>query len=304
MSIECVSVPVSTVWTTKASPRSIDYLITREPYQLKSYLEKMTYDDRLQLCTNDLAQTQLLFNEPVYVVQEVNGWKEVIIPDQPTIKNENGYPGWVPSQHLVAGIPNEQTKDRVIIVQQKAWLFTKEKKAWLQVSYGTELTVLDESIDWIKVETPLGNALIKREDVRLSFNKKGGHSLLTEARRFLGLPYLWAGMSGFGFDCSGFVYRLHKVSGITIPRDASNQYRSGDTIVEQDMKEGDLLYFAYEEGKGRVHHVAMYAGDGNIIHAPKTGKVVEEVPLNSVYEKELCGVRRFLSSSLWEMKST
>ncbi|AIC95807.1 C40 family peptidase [Shouchella lehensis] len=305
MNIECVSVPVSTVWTTKASPRSIDSLMTREPYQLERYLEKMTYDDRLQLCTNDLAQTQLLFNESVYVVQEVDGWKEILIPSQPTSKNEDGYPGWVPSHHLVVADPNEQLTVRAIIVEQTAWLFTKEKKAWLQVSYGTELTVLDELNDWIKVETPLGHALVKRKNVQFSFKKNNGQSMVAEARRFLGLPYLWAGMSGFGFDCSGFVYRLHHICGITIPRDASNQFRSGDTIAEQEMKEGDLLYFAYEEGKGRVHHVAMYAGNGNIIHAPKTGKVVEEIPLtDTVYEKEWCGVRRFLNSSLWEMKTT
>ncbi|WP_099303581.1 C40 family peptidase [Bacillus sp. Marseille-P3800] len=299
-----VSVPISTVWTTNTSPRPIDQLITEEPYRFDVYLATMSYEDRLQLCTDNLAQTQLLFNDRVEVLNEENGWSEIIIPDQPTVKHVNGYPGWVPSRHLAASnhVNSEQS---VLITSQTAWLYTLQKQRWLHLSFGTTFEVTTAEDDWIRVRTPLGEGYMERMEVSFQQFEKNGTAFLTNARRFLGLPYLWAGMSGFGFDCSGFVYRMYKSSGIILPRDASNQFQTGIVINEKEMEQGDLLYFAYDEGAGSVHHVAMYAGNGKIIHAPKTGKNVEEIALSgTIYDKELCGVRRFSSSSLWEVNAS
>ncbi|WP_054704150.1 NlpC/P60 family protein [Bacillus sp. JCM 19041] len=107
-------------------------------------------------------------------------------------------------------------------------------------------------------------------------------------------------MSGFGYDCSGFVYTMHKASEIIIPRDASNQVQTGVEVKDEEMTVGDLLYFAHEKGEGDVHHVAMYAGNGEMIHAPKTGKAVEQIPIyGTVYEQEHCATRRFTSKALW-----
>jgi cell wall-associated NlpC family hydrolase len=57
---------------------------------------------------------------------------------------------------------------------------------------------------------------------------------------------------------------------------------------------GDLIFFAHDEGKGRVHHVGIYYGDGRMLHAPKTGMTIEIIPLaGTVYEREICSVRRY-----------
>ncbi len=62
------------------------------------------------------------------------------------------------------------------------------------------------------------------------------------------------------------------------------------------MKAGDLLFFAYEEGKGAIHHVGLYVGGGKMLHSPKTGKSIEILTLKeTIYEKELCAVRRCFS---------
>jgi len=112
--------------------------------------------------------------------------------------------------------------------------------------------------------------------------------------RFVDLPYLWGGVSSFGFDCSGFAYAMHRTEGISIPRDASAQARQG-TIVEQDRLEpGDLLFFAYEQGRGSVHHVGIYVGDNRMIHSPKSDKSIEVVDLEHYELKdEHCISRRY-----------
>ncbi|MGC8497651.1 MAG: NlpC/P60 family protein [Thermoplasmata archaeon] len=77
---------------------------------------------------------------------------------------------------------------------------------------------------------------------------------------FLGVPYLWGGTSDFGFDCSGFTQRLFRFSNIEIPRNSEWQKDSAQTVSEfAGAEEGDLIFF-----KG---HVAIYLGNGNIIHA-------------------------------------
>src|SRR5690606_4768414 len=74
--------------------------------------------------------------------------------------------------------------------------------------------------------------------------------LVTTAKLFLGLPYVWAGTSGFGFDCSGFTYTIYKAHGITIPRDSSVQAIQGIPVKKEDLQKGDLLFFANNNGKG------------------------------------------------------
>jgi len=77
---------------------------------------------------------------------------------------------------------------------------------------------------------------------------------------FIGIPYLWGGTSDFGFDCSGFTQRLFRFSNIEIPRNSDWQRDAAQTVSDfSQAKEGDLVFF-----KG---HVAMYLGNGNIIHA-------------------------------------
>lgn len=88
-----------------------------------------------------------------------------------------------------------------------------------------------------------------------------------------------------------------KANGFIIPRDAADQATAG-IEVDKDKAEswqvGDLLFFAYEEGKGRLHHVGIYYGNGLMIHSPTPGKAVEIIELaGTVHEKELCAVRRF-----------
>jgi gamma-D-glutamyl-L-lysine dipeptidyl-peptidase len=121
----------------------------------------------------------------------------------------------------------------------------------------------------------------------------GGRALVRTAKEFLGLPYLWGGISGFGFDCSGLTYAVHQRFGIRIPRDADQQALHGTPVRRADLRPGDLVFFAGPGGVGIVHHVAVYAGSGRIVDAPATGSSVRLVPLSAM-DADYAGARRYL----------
>ncbi|HZG70126.1 MAG TPA: C40 family peptidase, partial [Chondromyces sp.] len=171
----------------------------------------------------------------------------------------------------------------------------------LEVSFDTRLPVIQEEKDWIRILTPANESKwIKRSDVKLykkltDIPKPTGEQVVQTGKKFLGLPYLWSGTSSFGFDCSGFTYTVYKHHGIVLPRDASEQFKQGQSIQKRNMQPGDLLFFAYNKGKGKVHHVAMYAGGGKMIHSPNSSRSIEIISIYSQpYHSEFAGARRFI----------
>ena len=79
--------------------------------------------------------------------------------------------------------------------------------------------------------------------------KPTADDLINTGKMFLGLPYIWAGTSGFGFDCSGFTHTIYKSHGITIPRDSGPQSRAGVAVDKENLQKGDLIFFAHDRGK-------------------------------------------------------
>mgnify|MGYP002508916229 CR=1 FL=1 len=95
--------------------------------------------------------------------------------------------------------------------------------------------------------------------------------IVNYALKFVGNPYRYGGTSlTNGTDCSGFVQSVFRDCGISIPRDSRSQAAGGTTISVSDVKPGDLLF--YSKG-GRINHVALYIGNGKVVHAStkKTG---------------------------------
>ena len=106
------------------------------------------------------------------------------------------------------------------------------------------------------------------------FPPPSGGSLLDEARRYLGAPYLWGGMTSTGIDCSGLVHMAHRRLGRLVPRDSWQQEEAGARVDAPEP--GDVL--VYGDPGRRADHVALWVGGGWILHA--TGRdslgVVEE----------------------------
>jgi NLP/P60 family protein len=91
-------------------------------------------------------------------------------------------------------------------------------------------------------------------------------TLLNHGKKFIGTPYVWGGSSPKGFDCSGLVQYLYQKQGITIPRNSREQFSR--LPVASTPQPGDLVFF---RRNGVINHVALYLGNGKMLHAPQTG---------------------------------
>lgn len=294
-----VNVPVATIWTSLDSPRELDRKVVSNPIDIQGWIRSLNYETLLELCDDNLIQSQALYGEGILILEEQKEWAKVLVPSQPSSKDARGYPGWIPKCQLTKVEWNLKKGPVAIVTSKKASLFGSYEQVLLELSYLTILPVKKEEGEWIKVVTPSGIGLLKKQDITvyssLKQQKKGtGQDIITACEQFLGLPYLWGGMSSFGYDCSGFSYTMCKANGYIIPRDAHDQSKGGRSVPLTELQPGDLLFFAYEEGKGSIHHVGIFYGDGKMIHSPKTGRCIEILTLEgTIYEKELCTASRY-----------
>ena len=120
--------------------------------------------------------------------------------------------------------------------------------------------------------------------------------LLEEARKYLGVRYVWGGSNKWGFDCSGYTNYVFEQLGIVLNRSALNQMQDGVIIAEEDLQPGDLVFYSGTSGRGFGSHVAMYIGNGQIIHAStRKGVVIAELHDPYMYKYYQCSRRVILT---------
>jgi gamma-D-glutamyl-L-lysine dipeptidyl-peptidase len=289
---------VATVWREPGMARPVDAPSLGNPVDLPRWIAAMSHEDKLWLV--DHLVTQALYGERV-VVQEVRGdWARVVVTGQPSHLDPNGYPGWMPTVQLRAGEPAATPTTAVV---NKPIASVRDAgdptKLLLGLSFNTRLPVLEVGGTDVTVALPSGGRGVVAK-VFVDVAEPGprpatGDDLVRTARLFTGLPYLWAGTSVVGFDCSGFTAALYGVYGHVLPRDADDQAGAGTPVDRSNLQPGDLLFFSTGPDQRSIHHVSMYVGDGMMIQSPATGKSVETVPVDSQpYARQFWGARRYL----------
>ncbi|GAA5016096.1 hypothetical protein GCM10023258_01350 [Terrabacter aeriphilus] len=258
-----VRVPVTTVWTSPTSPRAVDAPAVAEQPDAVAWLAALDAHDAQdprgrddesgdgRLGLHGRVETQLVAGEPVVVTETdpTGAWSHVVAPWQASPKDGRGYPGWVPTAHLT---PVEDVDDAEDAVGSDAAVVTDP----LPADPTTDATT-DSTTD--------------------STGEAGGHPAVAEARRHIGLPYLWSGVTPLGFDCSGLVLHAWRRFGIVVARDAYAQAEVAEPVALDAVEPGDLYFFA-RPGR-RIHHVGIVVRPGRMVHASETGGVLVEEDL-------------------------
>ena len=122
------------------------------------------------------------------------------------------------------------------------------------------------------------------------------NALLKKARSYYGVPYRTGGTTSSGMDCSGFVQTAFKAIGVNLPRVSRDQARAGTSVSKDELKEGDLLFFATGT-PGRINHVGIVTNVSNkedikFIHASSSRGIMETSMAISYWERAYMNAKR------------
>lgn len=218
--------------------------------------------------------SQAILGQVVSVLDTRGAFTRIETPDR--------YQGWIAARSLrIYASPREpryaargalaEVVSLFANVYREPSVTTARPLAQATLGVRLELARRDVKPGWHALRLPGGElGHVQAGDVELStaetpVRRATGDQLVTTARRFLGLPYLWGGMTPLGVDCSGFVAQVYRVGGVVLPRDADLQFddRSAHAVEPDDLRAGDLVFF----GRDKITHVGLYAGEGRFVHA-------------------------------------
>lgn len=171
--------------------------------------------------------TQALFADPIDVIDQANGWAQVVLAD--------GYEGFVQFDALGDPLPKERA--HVVVVPQAADRYM-----------GT----------WLPAPG------LRTEPLAAARRKATGEAVAEAALMFLGARYEWGGVTVEGLDCSGLVQAVHRRFGTLLPRNANQQEEAGQEVSLRSARPGDLLcygdHIAIALEGGRIVHASKEAG--------------------------------------------
>ncbi len=296
-----VAVSVATMWVKPWYPRPVDAPALANPARPREWVASMTLAQKQWLVGK--LESQALYGTKVTVIGHHGAdWTKIAVPSQPTDRDSRGYPGWVPTRQLTSTAPSS-SGTTAIVRSTTAWLWTSWNSKGpagsklMEISYATALPVRSATSAYVVVRL-IGGRDVSIARWRVVLHAAGtswgatGAKIVAEARKFLGLQYLWAGTSGFAFDCSGFTHSVYRAYGVTLPRDANRQAVHGTPVGRSNLRAGDLVFFR-GSASGPIVHVGIYVGGGNMIDAPHTGAPVR---IESVWSfGNYAGARRYLA---------
>lgn len=192
--------------------------------------------------------TQLLFGEPVDIIEVQSPWAKV----RSILDN---YEGWIDIKHIKKFTPKELRR----------WMdgldYVRKRERLLQTPWGHQWISRGSLTPANEEQFQIGNDSFRwLEPDDAPFN-----SIWSCGESYLNAPYLWGGKTPFGIDCSGFTQTVYRFFGINLPRDASQQVEGGVEVELEDIQDGDLAFF--ENQTGKVTHVGIVDSEGHILHA-------------------------------------
>ena len=175
----------------------------------------------------------------------------------------------------------------ILNIREKA---STSSEVLFQISKGEELDVIAITDEWVEVGVDVGQetAFVAKEYVKITYELYKaieideilyGYSseriaIVNKAKEYLGNKYVYGGTSlTKGIDCSGFMMRIYEMFGYSITRTSRSQATQGKQISKDELKPGDLVFYGRGSSVSSIYHVAMYIGNGKIIHAsnPRSG---------------------------------
>ena len=222
------------------------------------------------------------------ILEDANGWYKI---------SSGGITGYVKSDYILTGDEAKQAAmnhaELMAIVHADRLNARTEPstdaKIWTQISENERYHVAEQLDGWVKIEfdesgegdgdDEISAAYVSSEfvEVRYALSEAIKFSpteesaslrsrIVNYAMKFLGNPYVWGGTSlTKGADCSGFTMSVMKNFGISLPHYSGSQAKSGKRIKSSEMRPGDLVF--YGNSRGKINHVAMYIGNGQVIIA-------------------------------------
>jgi len=206
--------------------------------------------------------SQSFLGETLTVLEADDKWAHVRLEDD--------YEGWLDSYHVVPkpedwdGGQRYATDDLVSSIHESPDASAIKIR---DVTLLSELPLTGREEGWVKIRLPDGHQGWLRDNPRQSVDHADPEGIIATATRFLGIEYLWGGLSPKGFDCSGFVQTVFALNGIQLPRDSYQQAEVGEALPNdwQAWEAGDLVFFTFY-GKP-IAHVGIVVGNGDIMHA-------------------------------------
>lgn len=167
------------------------------------------------------------------------------------------------------------------------------------VNKDEEIAVVEVLDGWVKVEVDNTQGYVSADYVEVATKLKTGNTikelyygnnisdtrvdLVNYALQFVGNRYVWGGTSlTKGVDCSGFTMKIYQKYGISLPHYSGAQPGHGRKISRSEIKPGDLIFY----GSGRIDHVAIYIGNGQIVHAANSRDGIKIS--NAFYRTPIC----------------
>jgi len=225
--------------------------------------------------------TQVLLGQRVSVVSETEGWLE--------IRAWDGYPGWV-RKHSIRLLnshePDYASEGRVArvhsLIADIHALPDTDSPIVTKATVGVELEVIGSDSHWVHVALPDGSSAYAHA-CHLDLASNGGclrseqGAVVRTALRFVGVPYLWGGVSPFGIDCSGFVQLGYRLHGFSLPRNSYLQAEDarGRLVGLDSLAPADLLFFGSgsDDARNGITHVAMMVDASSYIHSSSAAGV-------------------------------